>query len=207
MHQPQLQPSQRQTEFESLLKQHAAAGVQAAKSGRPEAGEITALLKQVQADRKASEFGAGVEKLKRLAEILTGAAPARSGAPGENAGPTIAKGRVKKQVYLRERWSLVPGEVKLKIAPLLPTIGVEVADALDQFLNDMIQEINENIQDSIDQGASDFSGVISEIRTARKQVQTDELIRHLSSHPSLPGLEVESAFVSALDDLEQQLAS
>jgi hypothetical protein len=68
-------------------------------------------------------------------------------------------------------------------------------------------EIDRKIQDSIDAGAADFTAAVSEIRAARQQVQSHELIRHLETHPTLRQMGVEAAFMQALDDLELHLSS
>ena len=165
--------------------------------------KLTVYIKGAQEFAKKGEY----EKAHKIMdEVERQVAEAmRQGRQAEAAGG-IAKGRVKKQVYLRERWSKVPGEVDARVAQLQPKIGPELTTQVNEALQELIDDINENIQDSVDRGAADFGPVIKVIRSAKDQVQGNDLIQHLESHPTVGSFGVQTAFLDALNDLEMQLA-
>ena len=125
----------------------------------------------------------------------------------QDATSTVPTGFVRKQVYLRERWREVPFEVDARVNALRPRIGNDLTAAVNEALRNLIAEIDEGIQDSVDSGGQDFGLAVAAIDKAEQTVRGDVLIQHLEEHPVLAELGVESTFLGALSELKTQLTA
>lgn len=156
----------------------------------------------------ARDFGkrGEYEKAHKVAdEVDRLVAEALREARTSEASSAVSSGFVKKQVYLRERWRKVPFEVDARVNALRPHIGNDLTAAVNEALRNLIAEIDQQIQDSVDRGGRDFGPVIQQIDKAMQVVNGDVLIQHLDRHPTLSEVAVKSTFLGALDDLKTTL--
>lgn len=190
---------QRQTAMAAAMKQLQDAGGDL--SQRP---ELTKFAKGAQEFGKRGEFAKAHKIADEVDRLL---AEALQGARRPDAESAVPTGFVRKQVYLRERWREVPFEVDARVNGLRPRIGNDLTVAVNEALRNLIAEIDEGIQDSVDQGGRDFGPAIVAIDKAEQTVRGDALIQHLEQHPVLAGLGVESTFLAALSELKTQLTA
>ena len=158
--------------------------------------------------RGASQFGKQGEydKANRFAdEVDNLVTEALRTARQNEAQSAIPAGFVKKQVYIRERWRNVPFEVNARVNELRPRIGNDLTAAVNEALRNLIAEIDEQIQNSVDRGGGDFGLAVQQIEQAVETVQSDELINHLEEHPVLSAIGVKSTFLDALGELKTNL--
>jgi len=160
---------------------------------------------------EAGAYDRAFKAVDRLKPLLQQALSSQG--PG-GAGGEIATGTVAKRKFLLDRFNRIPGEVKANLRPLRAKIATEVpdedpkqlVDGIETMLGEFYGEMREAIDESINAGDGDYAAAIKTIDELKKKVQSDALVQLLMRDPLKSGVNVENLLLSALGEIESQLA-
>jgi hypothetical protein len=160
---------------------------------------------------EAGAYDRAFKAVDRLKPLLQQALSSQG--PGGAAGE-IAEGTVAKRRFLLDRFNRIPGEVKANLRPLRAKIAEEVpdedpkqlVDGIETMLGEFYGEMREAIDESINAGDGDYAAAVKKIDELKKRVRSDGLVQLLMRDPLKSGVNVEELLLSALGEVEGQLA-
>ena len=180
---------------------------QAAIAGAPD--EIASKLRVIHTYATEQAEAGGYDKalaaLKRLGPLLDQA---------EQGVPAGSEGRlVETRKFLLTRFQEIKTDLRRELGGLQKAIddtvegedAAELAGAIGERLDALLEELQDGIDESINAG-DDFKTAKATIRALQAEVKGDELIRHLADNPLVPGDGFAAAIVGGLDDIAAQLA-
>ena len=141
--------------------------------------------------------------------------PDEAGSSQESTGTGIPPKIVAKRKFLIERWQKIRPEVKANLKSLKDAIAREMpsenAEELiglsEKYLDEFYDEMKEALDDDINSGDGQYKNAIASIHDFRKEIASEPLIQHLKANPLGASIDVESILLSALSEVEKNLAS
>lgn len=153
---------------------------------------------------EAGQFDKALAALKRLEPMLAEALANPTGAT-----PEIAAGTVEKRKFLVTRFQQIPNEIRPEVNKLKASIARDVPDEdseeLAAAIEESLQDFYDELQDEIDKAIN--AGDMKLINGLKNRVMQNALLAHLSDNPMTDGTKFRESLLTALDEVEQKLAS
>ena len=124
-------------------------------------------------------------------------------------GSGVAAGTVDKRKFLLTRWQKIGADLRGELNKLKKEIAAQeadddpddLADGFDEYLQLMLDEMQDEIDDAIN------AGDMGALKGLRNRVTQDEVVKHLVENPFVEGTNFQALVLDALDEVESTLAA
>src|SRR5262249_10805399 len=117
--------------------------------------------------------------------------------------------------FLIDRWKKIPGEIRASLNALKKQIAEQVpgedpdqlVGGIQVMLGDFLDEVKEAIDTSITSGDGNYAQALKVIADMKTRVAQDELIQMLKENGLGKSVPVDEVLLSALTEIENNLAA
>ncbi len=160
---------------------------------------------------EALAYDRALQGLQRLAPLI---AQALAVVGQGGASSEIASGIVEKRKFLASRWDQIPKEVASDLNALKTAISQSVPDEnpdelvarINEYLKDFWSDMRDEIDKAINSGDSTYKSAITAIKDFKAEVGQNPMVQHLERNKVGADLSVEGILMSALQEVQDNLA-
>jgi hypothetical protein len=183
-----------------------------------DAGKMRAVMDFANGKAESKQYAAAAQALDRLDGMLAKLLSA-SGSPQEARQPEVPRGTVAKRVFLLERWKKIPVDLRVELGTLLKAIRVDypqvdlatLGKGIDGKLRALIDASQARLADAIDDdiksGDAKYGKTAAAIRSVRGDLAAHPMVVALRDNAFTAGSAFETAFGSALDEVQSTLTA